>query len=301
MALIIIGIIVLIIGLVIARSNQEMKRFGTPIRIVGFLLILIGILMSAVIQIDAGNIGVKKLFGKVQKDVLGSGLHFINPLLEVERMDIKTQNYTMSGVHDEGAKSNDDAIRILTADGLEVTIDLTVLYKVLPSEAPRIVVETGLDYTDKIVRPITRTSIRNNAVYYDAVSLYSTRRDEFQQRIFSTIENDFKNRGLALEQLLVRNITLPASVKAAIELKINAEQEAQKMQFVLQKEKQEAERKRVEAQGISDYQNIINQSLTERQLQYEQIKAMKELATSANSKTIIMGRGNTPVILDAKN
>ncbi len=94
---------------------------------------------------------------------------------------------------------------------------------------------------------------------------------------------------------------MPASVKAAIELKINAEQEAQKMQFVLQKEKQEAERKRVEAQGISDYQNIINQSLTERQLQYEQIKAMKELATSANSKTIIMGRGNTPVILDAKN
>jgi regulator of protease activity HflC (stomatin/prohibitin superfamily) len=301
MALIIIGVIVFIIGLVIARSNEEIKRFGTPIRVVGFLLVLIGVLMASVIQIDAGNIGVKKLFGKVQKDVLGSGLHFINPLLEVEKMDIKTQNYTMSGVHDEGAKSNDDAIRILTADGLEVTIDLTVLYKVLPSEAPRILVETGLDYTDKIVRPITRTSIRNNAVYYDAVSLYSTRRDEFQQRIFSTIDNDFKNRGLALEQLLVRNITLPSSVKAAIELKINAEQEAQKMQFVLQKEKQEAERKRVEAQGISDYQNIINQSLTERQLQYEQIKAMKELATSANSKTIIMGRGNTPVILDAKN
>ena len=103
-----------------------------------------------------------------------------------------------------------------------------------------------------------------------------------------------------LEQLLVRNITLPASVRAAIEAKINAEQEAQKMQFVLQKETQEAERKRVEAKGISDYQRIINESLTERQLQYEQIKAMKELATSENSKVIIMGRGNTPVILDNK-
>lgn len=301
MALIIIGVIIFIIGLVISRSNQEIKRFGGAARAVGFVFILIGVLMSCVIQIDAGNIGVKKLFGKVQKDVLGSGLHFINPLLEIEKMDIKTQNYTMSGVRDEGAKAAEDGIHVLSADGLEVAIDLTVLYRVLPSEAPRLVTETGLDYTDKIVRPLTRTKIRDNAVYYDAVSLYSSKRDEFQQRIFSSIERDFKSRGLVLEQLLVRNITLPSSVKAAIELKINAEQEAQKMQFVLQKEKQEAERKRVEAQGISDYQNIINQSLTEKQLQYEQIKAMKELATSANSKTIIMGRGNTPVILDGKN
>ena len=138
--------------------------------------------------------------------------------------------------------------------------------------------------------------------YYsdEAVSLYSSKRDEFQARIFKGIDSDFKSRGLVLEQLLVRNITLPAMVKTAIEQKITAEQDAQKMQFVLQKEKQEAERKRVETQGISDYQRIINESLTERQLQYEQIKAMKELAGSTNSKIVIMGRGNTPVILDAK-
>jgi len=106
---------------------------------------------------------------------------------------------------------------------------------------------------------------------------------------------------LFLEQLLVRNNTLPQSVKATIEGKINAEQEAQKMQFVLQKEKQEAERKRVEAQGIADYQRIINQGLTEQQLQYEQIKALKEIATSQNAKIVVMGKGNTPVILDTKN
>lgn len=215
-------------------------------------------------------------------------------------MDIKTQNYTMSGVHDEGAKSGDDAIRALTSDGLEVVIDLTVLYRVLPVDAPNIVRETGLDYTDKIVRPLTRTKIRDNAVYYEAVALYSSKRDEFQARIFKSIEVDFKKRGLVLEQLLVRNITLPAMVKNAIEQKITAEQEAQKMQFVLQKERQEAERKRVEAQGISDYQRIISESLTDRQLQYEQIKAMKDLAGSANAKMVIMGKGNTPVILDAK-
>jgi regulator of protease activity HflC (stomatin/prohibitin superfamily) len=133
------------------------------------------------------------------------------------------------------------------------------------------------------------------------VALYSTRRAEFQNRIFVSIEKDFRKRGLLLENLLIRNISLPASVKTAIEQKINAEQESQKMQFVLQKERQEADRKRVEAQGIADYQNIIAQSLTDRQLQYEQIKAMKEMALSSNSKIIMMnGKGGAPVILDAK-
>jgi len=301
MAIIIVGFIVLLLGVVIGRSNDSFRRFGLPVRLIGIGLMAIGFLIASVIQIDAGYVGVKKLFGKVQPDVLGSGLHFVNPLIEVEKMDIKTQNYTMAGQHDESDKSFDDAIRVLTSDGLEVTIDLTVLYRLLPSEAPRMLVETGANYTDKIVRPLTRTKIRDNAVYYDAVSLYSTKRDEFQQRIVTSIDDDFKKRGLMLEQLLVRNITLPASVKAVIEQKINAEQEAQKMQFVLQKERQEAERKRVEAQGISDYQRIISQGLTDRQLQYEQIKAMKELATSANAKTIIMGKSNTPVIIDTKN
>ena len=208
-----------------SMTFSEKLRYAFPIRITGLIMVFIGILISSIIQIEAGQIGVKKLFGKVQEDVLGSGLHFINPLLDVERMDVKTQNYTMTGIHDEGMKSGDDAIRVLTADGLEVTIDLTVLYKVLPTDAPRIVRETGLDYTDKIVRPLTRTKIRDNAVFYEAIALYSTRRDEFQQRIFKSIDEDFKRRGLILEQLLVRNITLPQSVKTTIEQKISAEQE----------------------------------------------------------------------------
>jgi regulator of protease activity HflC (stomatin/prohibitin superfamily) len=300
MSFIILGVVIFIVGLALSRSGDLYRRFAGITRIVGLLVLVLGILTSCVIEIEAGDVGVKKLFGQVQNDVLGSGLHFINPLLEVEKMDVKTQNYTMSGVHDEGARQGDDAIRVLTSDGLEVTIDLTVLYKVLPTEAPNILRETGLDYTDKIVRPLTRTKIRDNAVYYEAIALYSTKRDEFQQRIFNSIDGDFKKRGLVLEQLLIRNITLPQSVKTSIEQKISAEQDAQKMQFVLQKEKQEAERKRVEAQGIADYQHIISESLTDKQLQYEQIKAMKELAASPNAKMIILGKGSTPLILDGK-
>lgn len=299
MALIVFGVIVFFVGLSLGRINENLRRFGAPVKLIGIGIVVVGLLFSSIIQIDAGKVGVKKLFGKIQPDILNSGLHFVNPLLEIEVMDVKTQNYTMSGVHDEGSKTGDDAIRVLTADGLEVTIDLSVLYHVV--DAPKILQQTGNDYEDKIVRPITRTRIRDNAVYYDAVALYSTKRDEFQQRIFSSIEKDFATRGLILENLLVRNITLPESVKATIEQKINAEQDAQKMQFVLQKEQQEAQRKRVEAQGIADYQHIISESLTDKQLQYESIKAQLEIAKSPNTKIIIMGKGNNPVILGADN
>jgi regulator of protease activity HflC (stomatin/prohibitin superfamily) len=300
MIFLILGLIIIFIGFALRRGDDNMKRFGSPVRLVGFIVVLIGVLTACVIEIDAGQVGVQKLFGQVQSSVLSSGLHFINPAVEVIKLDTKTQNYTMSGVQDEGHKAGDDAIRVLSADGLEVTIDLSVLYRLVPNDAPKLLSQTGEDYEDKIVRPITRTRIRDNAVYYDAVALFSTKRDEFQQRIFKTIETDFKIRGLLLENLLVRNITLPQSVKTTIEQKINAEQDAQKMQFVLQKERQEAERKRVEAQGIADYQRIISESLTDKQLQYESIKAQLEIAKSPNAKVIIMGKGSNPVILDAK-
>jgi regulator of protease activity HflC (stomatin/prohibitin superfamily) len=300
MFLIVLGIIVLILTVVLLKNNPALQKFKPIGSIVGFIFIVLGIITSCVKQIDAGEIGVKVLFGSVQNDVLGSGLHFVNPLLEIKKLDVKTQNYTMSGVNDEGHKAGDDAIKVLTSDGLEVTIDLTVLYRIVASEAPMLLKETGNDYENKIVRPLTRTKIRDNAVYYQAVDLFGNKRDEFQQRIYKSIEEDFKKRGLMLEQLLVRNITLPNSVKASIESKINAEQDAKKMEFVLQKEKQEAERKRVEAQGIADYQHIINTGLTDQQLQYEQIKAMKELALSANAKVIVMGKGSTPIIIDGK-
>jgi regulator of protease activity HflC (stomatin/prohibitin superfamily) len=296
----IIGVILIIISFTLKANERPLSKFSNLFQILGFVVILIGLLSSAFKQIDAGKVGVKSLFGNVQSDVLESGLHMVNPLVDITIFDAQTQNYTMSVVHDEGEKVGDDAIRVLSNDGLEVIIDLTVLYRVLPNEAPKILKGIGENYTDKIVRPVTRTRIRDNAVYYDAVALYSSKRAEFQQRIFKTIEADFKSRGLVLEQLLIRNINLPTSVKTTIESKINAEQEAQKMIFVLQKEKQEAERKRVEAQGIADYQKIISSGLTDKQLQYEQIKAQKEIATSPNAKIIFMGKGSAPVILSDK-
>lgn len=298
MFLIVLGILIVVVGFAVAKQDNQVASYGNIVKIVGVLVVVVGALTSMFKVVDAGEVGVKTVFGKVDNSVLYSGLNVINPIAEVTPFDVKTQNYTMSGVNDEGSKAGDDALRVLSADGLEVVIDLSVLFRVKGSSAPMILKSIGTDYLAKIVRPIARTAIRDNAVAYDAVALYSSKRDEFQSRIFSTIEKSFDSRGLELQSLLIRNITLPASVKASIESKINAEQDAQKMTFVLQKERQEAERKRVEAQGIADYQKILSTGLSDKQLQYEAILTQREIAKSPNTKVIIMGNGKgAPIIL----
>jgi regulator of protease activity HflC (stomatin/prohibitin superfamily) len=302
MLIAILGVIVFIVGIVLKRSPEPGSRFGGIVNTVGIVIIILGLLLSAVKVIDPGRIGVQVLFGKVQENVLESGLHVINPLVDVTTFSIQTENYTMSARSGEGQVQGDDAIRVLSSDGLEVTIDLSVLYRVSPTKAPFILQNIGVSYEDKIVRPVTRTAIRDNAVNYQAVDLYSTKRQEFQFKINKTITDNFAKNGLEVQQVLIRNITLPATVRASIESKINAEQDAQKMQFVLQKERQEADRKRVEAQGIADYQKILSTGLSDKQLIYESIKAQKEIALSPNAKVIIIGatgKGN-PIMLSDK-
>jgi regulator of protease activity HflC (stomatin/prohibitin superfamily) len=300
MLIAILGVIVLIVGMVLKRSPEPGSHFGGIVTTVGIVIIVLGLLLSSFKIIEPGKVGVQALFGKVEDNVLESGLHIINPMVEVTTFNIQTQNYTMSAKSNEGPVEGDDAIRVLSSDGLEVTIDLSVLYKVNPLKAPYILQNIGESYEDKIVRPITRTAIRDNAVNYQAVDLYSVKRQEFQFKINKTITDNFAKNGLEVQQILVRNITLPASVRASIESKIQAEQDAQKMQFVLQKERQEADRKRVEAQGIADYQKILSTGLSDKQLQYEAIKAQKEIALSPNTKVIIIGGKGNPIMLSDK-
>jgi len=300
MFLIILGILIILAVVLGKNTNAQLYKYSTILIFAGLALLALGAATSLFKVIGTGEVGVTSLFGKVDDTPLYSGLNIINPLVTVTPFNVQTQNYTMSGVNTEGNKPGDDAIRVLSADGLEVVIDLTVLYRVKAVQAPKILRTLGTDYEDKIVRPVTRTRIRDNAVYYDAVSLYSTKRDEFQARIFKEIQTDFNGQGLELQQLLVRNIALPATVRASIESKISAEQDAQKMQFVLQKERQEADRKRVEAQGIADYQKILSTGLSDKQLQYESIQAQKAIATSANAKVIIMNGSKTPIMLNEK-
>ena len=201
MGLLIIGVILLVVLSAFKSVPNFPLKSTTPIRIVAIGLIIIGLLSATIVQIGSGEVGVPVLFGKVNGQILNSGLNVVNPFCKVEMFDVKTQNYTMSAVHDEGERVGDDAIRILSSDGLEGTMDITVLYRLSAAEAPRMLREIGADmvYKDKVVRPITRTKIRDNAVYYTAIDLYSVKREEFQSRIFTSIEKDFKQRGLILE------------------------------------------------------------------------------------------------------
>lgn len=297
MVLIIFGIIAIIVLNVMSNASPNLHKLGRIGYMIGFALIVLGIISSCFVQINAGTVGVQSLFGKIQGKVLTEGLNVVNPIMTVIKFDVKTRNYTMSAIHDEGDQAGDDAIRVLSADGLEVVIDLTVLYRVTSDKAPTILRTIGENYTEVVVRPIVRTKIRDLAANYDAVALYSNKREEFQQRLFTAVEKEFTKRGFSLEQVLIRNLNLPQSVKAAIESKINAEQESQKMRFILDKERQEADRKRVEAQGISDYQRILTSTLTDKLLQYERIKAQKELAGSSNAKIIVIDGKNAPMIM----
>jgi regulator of protease activity HflC (stomatin/prohibitin superfamily) len=299
--MIIVSILGVIIVLVALFGGEAVRKLRAVLLLGGTVLIFLGSGTSLFRQIDAGHVGVQKLFGKVESTVLYEGLSLVNPFVNIVQISTQTKNYTMSRMSDEGQKSGDDGIRVLASDGLEVAIDLTVLYRVSPSDAPKIIREIGEDFEEKIVRPLARARIRENAVRYSAVDLYSTQRESFQIAIKTAIEEDFRKRGLILEQLLIRDISLPQSVKESIERKITAIQDAQRMEYVLQKGRQEAELKRVEAQGVADAQRILSAALTDKNLQYEMIKAQKEIATSQNAKVIIVGgKGGVPFILGDK-
>ncbi len=296
MFLLILGIILIVLALA-GSAIELIRKMRWLLILLGVGLMVLGSGTSTFRQIDAGHVGVQKIFGKVQDNVLYEGMNLVNPLVDVIEISTQTQNYTMSAITDEGQKAGDDAIRVLAADGLEVTIDLTVLYRVTAADAPKIIREIGVNFEDKVVRPMTRTRVRESSVAFSAVELYSTKREAFQTSIKQAIEKDFSTRGLVLEQLLVRNINLPQSVKESIERKITAIQESQRMEYVLDKGKQEAELKRVEARGVADAQQILSSALTDKVLQYEMIKAQRDLANSPNSKVIIMGGGKGASIL----
>src|SRR6202012_3729322 len=170
----ILGVIMLVVGIVLKRSPEPASRFAGTINKIAVAVIILGVLFASVKVIDPGKVGVQTLFGKVQDGVLESGLHIINPFVDVTTFSIQTENYTMSAKTGEGNVEGDDAIRVLSSDGLEVTIDLSVLYRVKSTRAPYIYQNIGVNYEDKIVRPVTHTAIRDNAVTYVAVDLSST-------------------------------------------------------------------------------------------------------------------------------
>ncbi len=271
------------------QDKLRIRTFGTLGAAALAAIMIIGSLLRIV---PAGNVGVQVLFGRVLTNAtLAEGLNIVNPFVDLEIMTIRTQAYTMSIAAEEGQRYGDDAITSLTKDGLEVAMDLTVWYHLEASEAANVFQKIGKDYMDKIVRPASRTAIRNTTVKYNAVEIYSEKREEVQNDISTTLDRDFTDRGIILEKVLLRNIKLPAKVKNAIEAKLEAEQDAQKMEFVLLKETKEADRKKIEATGIAEAQRIIAQSLIGERgrayLSWKYLENLQNLYTSPNNTIVI--------------
>jgi regulator of protease activity HflC (stomatin/prohibitin superfamily) len=292
----VIAVIVIISLKKNAAGNERLIRSLNIFRNIAFIAIGVAVILSAVVQVGPGEAGVQVLFGSVQEGVLHSGLNIVNPLVNVEKMDIKTQAYTMSSAHDEGQMKGDDAITALSEDGLTIKLDVTVWYRLSEPESPQVYRTIGVDYIDKIVRPAIRTALRDVAVMFSATDIYSNKREDYVRNVTKNLEDAFNGRGVVLERVLLRTVELPETVRQAIDEKIAAEQKAQQMVYVLQKERQEAERKKVEAQGISDFNRIVSQSITEQTLQMKGIEATLELAKSQNSKLVIMNGKNMPLI-----
>ncbi len=301
-ALIIFLIIVIAVVTALRKGsagNPGILKILGLVRNASAIGIVVAIIFSCIAQVGAGEVGVQVLFGSVQDGVLRSGLNVVNPLINVESMDTRTQAYTMSSVQDEGSQTGDDAISTLSSDGLTLKLDLTVWYRLNENDAPQVYRTIGTDYVEKIVRPAVRTAIRDVSVGYNATDIYSIKREDFIANVTKNLENAFNGRGIILERVLLRNVELPEKVRAAIDEKIASEQRAQQMVYVLQKEKQEAERKRVEAQGIADYNRIVSQSITDQVLQLKGIEATLELGKSNNSKMVIMNGKSMPLIFGA--
>ncbi|MCX6740010.1 MAG: prohibitin family protein [Candidatus Parcubacteria bacterium] len=259
-----------------AKIVGDKFKLGSKVIISVIIAVFVLIILArSIIVVPAGYTGVYHLFGQVKNQPLGSGLHLVIPLAKVEMMSIRTEQYTMSVIPGENQKYNDDSIDALTKEGLKVNLDITAFYHLNEAKAPEVFKTLGSNYDEKIVRSEVRGAIRDVIALYDAKDIYSEKREEATNKIAEKLKENLDPRGIQVEQVILRNVALPALLTQAIEAKLMADQEAQKYDFILQKETKEAERKRIEAAGQRDSQKIINESLSNQYLQYLYIKELQ--------------------------
>jgi len=273
-------------------SLRAMPNFGNlrnrSLRILGAILVLI-LLFASTTSIPTGNVGVLTLFGRVTGDVLGEGIHLINPLKAVKKLSVQTQSVKESA-------------NVPSNEGLILALDTSLLFRLDRSKAAQVFQTVGENYAEKIVEPTLRAAIRASTSSHTANALYTNARELVQQQIQDELTTQLAARGVIVEAVLLRDVQLPAMLKGSIEAKQQAEQDALRMSFILQKEKQEAERKRIEAQGIADFQKIVAQGISPQLLEWKGIEATEKLALSANTKIVVIGnpKNGLPLVLEPK-
>jgi len=265
--------------------NNPFRKFS-PIGIVIFGLLAFGQCFTV---IPAGHVGVVDFFGVVSDNTLKSGINLVNPLAKVVKFSVKTQEIT-------------EDMDVPSKEGLTVGLEISVLFHLNPDKTSLVYKTIGENYAQIILIPNFRSVCRGVTASYEAKALYTSEREQLAQLIKDELQKNVGPRGITIGSTPLRKVILPEGLLKAIEAKLQAEQESQRMQFILQKEEQEAQRKRIEAKGIADFQDIVTRGIGEPLLRWKGIEATEKLAQSPNTKIVIIGAGKDglPIILDTK-
>jgi prohibitin 1 len=257
---------------------------GSAARRYGLLLLVIVVLgaigLNSLASVRTGHVGVVTLFGRVTGRTMGEGLHLVNPLAQVHQMSIKTQEVK-------------ERATVPSKEGLAMGLEASVLYHVQRDRAADLFQSVGINYPEVLLVPNFRSAMRSVTASNSASTLYSDARETIARQILSDLQAQVQPRGIVIENVLLRDLQLPETLRQSIEAKQQAQQEAQRMEYVLQRERQEAERKRVEAQGIKDFQFIVTEGISDKLLEWKGIEATVELARSANAKVVVVGNSKT--------
>jgi len=286
---------VLALGAWISARRQAGRTPGAPARLASGLagtaaVVFAGLtLLQAFTVVPAGHVGVVDFFGTVSDTTLKAGINPVNPLARVVKFTVKTQELR-------------EVMDVPSKEGLTVQLELSALFHLNPEKTAEVYKTIGPDYVHVVLVPQFRSVARGVTASYDARALYTSEREQLAQTILKDLQSIVEPRGITVESTPLRKVGLPAGLTSSIEQKLQAEQESQRMQFVLQKERQEAERKRIEAQGIADFQAIVTKGISEQLLRWKGIEATEKIAASSNTKVVIIGSGKDglPLILDTK-
>jgi regulator of protease activity HflC (stomatin/prohibitin superfamily) len=254
--------------------------------LIGVALFVILIMGAPITVVPAGHVGVKDFFGNVSSSVLTPGVHVVVPFTRVHKMSIQTQELK-------------ETAEVPSKEGLVMDLEGSLLFRLDPAKAADMYKTVGADYVQIAVVPQIRSAIREITASYEAKVMYSAEREQIARETFELVKKMTSGRGIIVEAVLLRKIGLPPVVANAIQEKLKREQEAEQMKFVLQKEQQEAERKRIEAQGIADFQRIVAQGISAQLLEWKGIEATEKLAMSPNTKIVVVGnpKSGLPIIL----
>lgn len=280
------SLIAILVYLNTGRISGERSRLA--IRGITILIGSIAVLNSIsrlLVIVPPGNVGIVNLFGQVDENTLNPGVHLLNPFAKVLNFSTRLKD----------VKENIDAT---SQEGLSLNLDVSLQYKLDPQKAATVYKTIGTDETQLVISRF-RSTVRSITANYPASAIYSTKRQEIAQQIDQQLTQQIPTLGFIVEEALLRNVKMPDNLQASIQNKLRADQENQQMKFVLEKERQEAERKRIEARGVADSQKIISGGLTNQVLQLRAIEATEKLAQSSNSKLVIIGseKGGVPIFI----